>query len=103
MDLSTCLERLVSVELPAYDRPVVSRCAAFVALLAGCVAAASAVAAGAAGPEGGRVPRIRQRGALVCGVAPGVAGFAHVDEQGRYTGFDVDICRALSAAIFGTP
>jgi general L-amino acid transport system substrate-binding protein len=51
----------------------------------------------------GRVPRIRQRGALVCGVAPGVAGFAHVDEQGRYRGFDVDICRALSAAIFGTP
>ena len=47
--------------------------------------------------------RIRQRGALVCGVAPGVAGFAQVDEQGRYAGFDVDICRALSAAIFGTP
>jgi general L-amino acid transport system substrate-binding protein len=51
----------------------------------------------------GRVPRIRQRGALVCGVAPGVAGFAQMDEQGRYSGFDVDICRALSAAIFGTP
>src|SRR5580704_16825552 len=51
----------------------------------------------------GRVARIRQRGALVCGVAPGVAGFAHVDEQGRYSGFDVDICRALSAAIFGNP
>jgi general L-amino acid transport system substrate-binding protein len=51
----------------------------------------------------GRVARIRQRGALVCGVAPGVAGFAQVDEQGRYTGFDVDICRGLSAAIFGTP
>jgi general L-amino acid transport system substrate-binding protein len=54
-------------------------------------------------PAGGRVPRIRQRGALVCGVAPGVAGFAQVDEQGQYHGFDVDICRALSAAIFGTP
>jgi general L-amino acid transport system substrate-binding protein len=51
----------------------------------------------------GRLPRIRQRGMFICGVAPGVAGFAHVDAQGRYSGFDVDICRALSAAIFGTP
>ena len=47
--------------------------------------------------------RIRQRGALVCGVAPGVAGFARVDERGRYSGLDVDVCRAVSAAIFGTP
>jgi general L-amino acid transport system substrate-binding protein len=51
----------------------------------------------------GRIPRIRQRGALVCGVAPGVAGFAQVDGQGRYRGLDVDVCRALSAAIFGAP
>ena len=50
----------------------------------------------------GRVLRIRQRGTLVCGVAPGVAGFAHVDERGRYSGLDVDICRAVSAAVFGT-
>jgi general L-amino acid transport system substrate-binding protein len=51
----------------------------------------------------GRVPRIRGRGTLVCGVAPGVAGFARVDGQGRYSGLDVDVCRAVSAAIFGTP
>jgi len=51
----------------------------------------------------GRVLRIRQRGTLVCGVAPGVAGFARVDGQGRYSGLDVDVCRAVSAAIFGTP
>jgi len=51
----------------------------------------------------GRVPRIRQRGTLVCGVAPGVAGFAQIDERGRYRGLDVDVCRAVSAAIFGTP
>jgi general L-amino acid transport system substrate-binding protein len=51
----------------------------------------------------GRVLGIRQRGTLVCGVAPGVAGFAQVDGQGRYSGLDVDVCRAVSAAIFGTP
>ena len=73
------------------------RCLVLWALVSTGLAVAFAAAAE------GRVPRIRQRGALVCGVAPGVAGFAHVDEQGRYRGFDVDICRALSAAIFGTP
>jgi general L-amino acid transport system substrate-binding protein len=50
----------------------------------------------------GRVLRVRQRGTLVCGVAPGVSGFARVDGQGRYSGLDVDVCRAVSAAIFGT-
>ena len=49
-----------------------------------------------------RMQRIRQRGTLVCGVAPGVAGFARVDERGRYSGLDVDVCRAVAAAIFGT-
>ena len=51
----------------------------------------------------GRVLRIRQRGTLICGVATGVAGFAQVDGQGRYSGLDVDVCRAVAAAIFGTP
>src|SRR5258705_8597821 len=49
-----------------------------------------------------RVSRIRQRGFLVCGVFPGVAGFAQMDRQGHYTGFDVDICRAVAAAIVGS-
>jgi general L-amino acid transport system substrate-binding protein len=71
--------------------------AALGALVSACLGLAVAAA------PLGRVPRIRQRGALVCGVSPGVAGFAQVDDQGRYRGFDVDICRALSAAIFGTP
>ena len=51
----------------------------------------------------GRLARIRQRGMLVCGVAPVIVGFSRVDSQGRYSGFDVDICRAVSAAIFGSP
>jgi general L-amino acid transport system substrate-binding protein len=55
------------------------------------------------GAAQGRIPLIRQRGALVCGVAPAVGGFARVDGQGRYSGLDIDICRAVAAAIFGTP
>ena len=48
-----------------------------------------------------RLKSVRQRGFLVCGIWP-VAGFAHGDGQGRYAGFDVDVCRAMSAAIFGS-
>ncbi len=51
---------------------------------------------------GPRLDRIRQRGYLTCGVEPAVAGFAEVDAQGRYRGFDVDVCRAIAAAILGT-
>ena len=46
-----------------------------------------------------RLSRIRQRGFLTCGVFPGIAGFAQVDGEGHYTGFDIDICRAVAAAI----
>jgi general L-amino acid transport system substrate-binding protein len=52
--------------------------------------------------EAGRLEQIKARGYLGCGVYPGVAGFATV-KDGRYSGFDVDICRAVAAAIFGTP
>jgi general L-amino acid transport system substrate-binding protein len=52
---------------------------------------------------GHRLNDIRRRGFLTCGVWPEVAGFSQRDGKGRYVGFDVDMCRALSAAIFGTP
>jgi len=58
---------------------------------------------GATVEAGARLRNIQRQGYLTCGVAPGVAGFAEVDAQGRYRGLDVDICRALSAAIFGHP
>jgi general L-amino acid transport system substrate-binding protein len=44
--------------------------------------------------------RIKQRGHLICGASHGVAGFSLPDAQGQWRGFDVDICRALAAAIF---
>jgi general L-amino acid transport system substrate-binding protein len=76
----------------------------FAAVLAVLAAVVLAVLAGSSTADAqGRVQRIRQRGALVCGVAPGVAGFSHVDARGRYSGLDVDVCRAVAAAIFGAP
>lgn len=44
--------------------------------------------------------RVTDRGQLICGSSVGVAGFSIPDAKGRWNGFDTDICRALSAAIF---
>ena len=45
---------------------------------------------------------VKARGQLICGVAVGgIAGFMTVDSQGKWTGMNVDICRAISAALFG--
>ncbi len=70
------------------------------ALLIVAVLSASAGCGGAA--PASRVSRIRQRGFLVCGVLPGIAGFDEVDARGNYAGFDIDICRAVAAAITGS-
>jgi general L-amino acid transport system substrate-binding protein len=46
---------------------------------------------------------VKARGSLVCGVNEGLPGFSNVDERGIWTGFDVDFCRAIAAAVFGDP
>jgi len=45
---------------------------------------------------------IKSRGALICGVpGGGIAGFGVADSQGKWTGLDIDVCRAVAATIFG--
>jgi len=44
---------------------------------------------------------IRARGQLVCGVHTGLSGFSAPDASGRWMGLDVDICRAIAAAVLG--
>jgi len=46
---------------------------------------------------------VKDRGSLVCGVSQGLPGFSSPDDKGAWTGFDVDFCRALAAAIFNDP
>ena len=46
---------------------------------------------------------VKARGTLVCGVNEGLPGFSNMDERGIWTGFDVDFCRAIAAAVFGDP
>jgi general L-amino acid transport system substrate-binding protein len=43
---------------------------------------------------------IKDRGMLSCGVSQGLPGFSSPDDKGNWTGLDVDICRAIAAAIF---
>jgi general L-amino acid transport system substrate-binding protein len=44
---------------------------------------------------------VKARGALKCGVNTGLAGFSATDASGRWTGFDVALCRAIAAAVLG--
>lgn len=51
----------------------------------------------------GRLGTVVDRGNLVCGVNGQLPGFGFVDENGEYSGMDVDICRAVASALFGDP
>ena len=68
-----------------------------VAMLIGAFAAANPALAGPT------LDKIKAAGGFSCGVPTGIPGYAQPDAQGVYAGFDVDICKALSAAIFGDP
>ena len=50
-----------------------------------------------------RIDTIVSRGKLICGISGELPGFSFVDEQGKYSGLDVDVCRAVAAAIFDDP
>ena len=45
---------------------------------------------------------VKQRGYVKCGVSQGLPGFSNPDDKGNWNGIDVDLCRAVAAAIFGT-
>src|SRR3569623_2230564 len=47
--------------------------------------------------------RTVKRGAVNCGVNAGLPGFANKDANGNWSGFDVDVCRAVAAAIIDDP
>src|SRR5215218_9390285 len=58
--------------------------------------------AGALPAQAGKtIDAIKQRGQLVCGVNTGLAGFSAADSQGNWTGLDVDVCKAIAAALLG--
>ncbi len=50
-----------------------------------------------------KLAQIQNQGQIVCGVSGELPGFSYVDATGKYAGLDVDICRAIAAAIFDDP
>ncbi|HUF53383.1 MAG TPA: transporter substrate-binding domain-containing protein [Dehalococcoidia bacterium] len=60
-----------------------------------------------ASPGGGSHSQILQavldRGELVCGVNDAVPGFGFLEPDGTFSGFDVDYCKAIAAAVLGDP
>ena len=68
--------------------------------LAAAAGVAAILASGTA-LAGKDLDAIKSRGQLICGVPTGTAGFGLADSQGKWVGLDVDVCRAVAAAIFG--
>ena len=62
---------------------------------------------GCASADGGvqsqKLATIKGRGTVVCGVDDKLPGFSFVEPDGSYSGLDVDVCKAVAAALFGDP
>ena len=86
---SAFMRRLIQRLLPAVA-------AAALLPLAGCGGG------GDTGVGAGRLAAIKARGQLICGVDGKLPGFSYQD-KGNYVGIDVDVCRALAAALFNDP
>lgn len=73
-------------------------------MIAAALIGLAGLATGAAQAQGVNVlERIKQRGFLTCGVHTGLPGFGYQNDQGQWLGLDVDLCRAVAAAIFDDP
>src|SRR4030081_2318159 len=67
------------------------------ALFVFCVASALGLAATQSHAQ--TLKAVKDRGSLICGVSQGLPGFSNPDDKGNWTGFDVDFCRAIAAAV----
>ncbi len=65
------------------------------------LAAAAPLAVMATGAAAATLDEVREAGQLKCGIHEGLAGFAAPNAEGQWEGLDVDICRAVAAAVFG--
>lgn len=63
--------------------------------------AAALLFAAASATHADTLEDVRKRGSVVCGATTGFAGFSSPDNQGGWTGLDVDLCKGLAAAVFG--
>jgi general L-amino acid transport system substrate-binding protein len=65
-------------------------------------ASALAIAASSGTAQAGAIKEaVEDKGFIQCGVSTGLAGFSNPDDAGNWSGIDVDVCRAIAAAVFG--
>jgi general L-amino acid transport system substrate-binding protein len=70
--------------------------------LATTMIAGGAVLTFALGASAGEtLDSVKAKGFVQCGVSTGLAGFSNPDDAGNWSGLDVDVCKAMAAAIFG--
>lgn len=70
-------------------------------IAASCAVAATLGSAAVPALAGKVLDKVKKNDQLVCGVHTGRAGFAQADGSGKWTGLDVDFCRAVAAAVLG--
>ena len=66
------------------------------------ITAATTAAFVASAAYAGTVDDVKKKGHVQCGVSQGLPGFSNPDQKGNWTGIDVDVCRAVAAAVLGS-
>ncbi|MCG9891549.1 MAG: amino acid ABC transporter substrate-binding protein [Thermosynechococcaceae cyanobacterium MS004] len=75
----------------------------FIGAIAGCSSSPSPSGAANSSGAAGRLQTILSRGQLKCGISGELPGFSFLDKDGKYSGLDVEVCRAIAAALFDKP
>ena len=65
------------------------------------VTAATALGLSGIVQAGTTLDAVTKKGYVQCGISDGLPGFSYADSKGNYMGLDVDVCRAVAAAVFG--
>ncbi len=66
-----------------------------------CMFGVAAMAIAVPAASAATLDDVKAKGFVQCGVSTGLAGFSNPDDKGDWSGLDVDLCRAVAAAIFG--
>ena len=69
--------------------------------LMSAVFGATALGLATSGATAATLDDVKAKGFVQCGVSQGLPGFSNPDDQGNWTGIDVDLCRGIAAAVFG--
>ena len=77
---------------------VIKRLTSFVAMVAVLFAFATE---SMAAKKSKTLKNTQKKGFVRCGVSQGLPGFSNADASGNWTGVDVDVCRAVAAAVLG--